>query len=430
MSTSLAIERIKPRTTPVPLLEMLVVGVALVFFSGGFSQNGFISLPITLVRLSVVALALFLMRYHVTAFLRTALSDLPILLLTLVGLLSVLWSRAPGITLDQGIWLVMSTLVGVYIASAYNMREQLRLVLITLSMITLSSFVFSLVFPQYGIMRFGDLAGRWRGILTHKNVFSFFVSLTAILMLYFGSVIGRIRWVVLPLSSVMLVLSGGATGLIAFLAHVVLVPIMRFLRANVLLLTGILLISVPVVLALSGTLIIWYEDILAIFGRDGSLTGRTDLWDISFGLIADRPLLGYGIRAAFVEGTEARRALTWMAGFAHNGWIDITLDMGIVGLVLMVFSYARNLVRSIRYARNTSDVTGLYPLTYFTFIFIILYSASSLLAMNNLLWIMYVAITLSLANVHSEQQRVQREQVLESYRRRNERLRHLQSAPT
>lgn len=424
MTTPIALDQVKARPTPVGLLETLLTALVLLMVSGAFTQNGFFYFPITVIRAAGMAFAIFAMRYHITALLRTAFSDLPLLLLTGLGALSIMWSASPGVTMDQAIWLVMTTIIGIYIASAYNFQEQVRLVVYTLSLATVFSFAFTLVFPQYGVST-GVQAGRWRGIFTHKNQFSFFVSLAAIMSLYFGAVIGRLRWLVLALASLLLVLSGGATGMIAFIAHIFLVPLMRFLRAHYLLLTGLMLVGVPVLLALSGTLFVWYEEILAIFGRDGSLTGRTDLWDVSFILIEESPLLGYGIRGAFSGGTWASRAIGWGAEFAHNGWIDTALDLGIIGLALMIFSYARNVIRAIRYARRTRSMVGLYPLTFLTFSFIMLYSTSSLISMVDFFWIMYVAITLSLARVHEAEQQQRRERVQEAYRQRNERLREM-----
>lgn len=77
-----------------------------------------------------------------------------------------------------------------------------------------------------------------------------------------------------------------------------------------------------------------------IRGTDSS--GRTDFWRVSVASIADRPLVGYGLgqlsviipdRLATTPGserlTDKREAVS-----SHNTWLDITGDLGFIGLTL------------------------------------------------------------------------------------------------
>lgn len=79
--------------------------------------------------------------------------------------------------------------------------------------------------------------------------------------------------------------------------------------------------------------------------RDPTLTGRTLIWASVMPARSERPLLGYGMGSFW---TAARRRL-YEIPTAHNGYLDILLDYGEVGLmfwVMWILSCARQLHRT------------------------------------------------------------------------------------
>ena len=91
--------------------------------------------------------------------------------------------------------------------------------------------------------------------------------------------------------------------------------------------------------------VIFASDILALLGRDATLTGRSDIWREVWRAILKRPLLGYGFSAFWIglKG-EAFNVIT-MLGFvvlhAHNGFLEIMLELGGTGLASFGLSYLR-----------------------------------------------------------------------------------------
>jgi O-antigen ligase len=80
--------------------------------------------------------------------------------------------------------------------------------------------------------------------------------------------------------------------------------------------------------------------------RDNTLTGRTEVWEDVLPAMRARPLLGYGFGSFW---TDARRAL-YLIPTAHNGYLDILLQLGEVGLVfyaVWLLSCARQLHRAL-----------------------------------------------------------------------------------
>ena len=96
---------------------------------------------------------------------------------------------------------------------------------------------------------------------------------------------------------------------------------------------------------------------------------------------------------------DLRQEVLWDALHAHNGFIDLGLDLGLVGLCVFLVSIGRNLLRSIALARRVPRVETLWCYGYFAFIFLYNLTESSVLTRNSLFWILYVSASVTLANV-------------------------------
>jgi len=67
-------------------------------------------------------------------------------------------------------------------------------------------------------------------------------------------------------------------------------------------------------------------------GRDDTLTGRTQTWAELVPLVKERPILGVGFGSFW---TAARREFYEMS-HGHNGYLDVLLDLGAVGIFVWV----------------------------------------------------------------------------------------------
>jgi O-antigen ligase len=70
-------------------------------------------------------------------------------------------------------------------------------------------------------------------------------------------------------------------------------------------------------------------DISSTFGRDESLTGRSIIWTTLIQYVFQRPVFGFGFGGFW---TEAMRQQT--SSHAHNGYLDIILNIGFIGYML------------------------------------------------------------------------------------------------
>jgi exopolysaccharide production protein ExoQ len=90
------------------------------------------------------------------------------------------------------------------------------------------------------------------------------------------------------------------------------------------------------------------RNISAIFGRDATLTGRDDIWRIVLDVASRNPLIGVGYGGFW--GLEIKEAMATGVVQAHNGYIDVYLQAGIVGIVILslfLFSFCYSVRRMI-----------------------------------------------------------------------------------
>jgi exopolysaccharide production protein ExoQ len=80
-----------------------------------------------------------------------------------------------------------------------------------------------------------------------------------------------------------------------------------------------------------------YEVILKLLGRDATLTERTDLWPVLLA-VEINPLLGTGFESFWLGKRldNLWRTLGWNANEAHNGYLETYLNLGIIGLFLLL----------------------------------------------------------------------------------------------
>ena len=70
--------------------------------------------------------------------------------------------------------------------------------------------------------------------------------------------------------------------------------------------------------------------ISSMFGRSETLTGRTDTWGQLVPVVKQHAFLGYGFESFWTTARQDQ----YLMSHAHNGYLDVLLTLGAVGLVL------------------------------------------------------------------------------------------------
>jgi len=134
---------------------------------------------------------------------------------------------------------------------------------------------------------------------------------------------------------------------------------------------------------------------LEALGRDLTFTGRTTIWSYAIVAGMDHSMLGAGYRAFWTpEGASYVYARIWaVIGNGHNGYLDVWLELGFVGLGLFLVMYFTGLSRAYLRLIRSSDIVGLfYPLVM---IYSTIYSFTEkfLLEQSELTWVL-IMVTL------------------------------------
>ena len=315
----------------------------------------------------------------------------------------MLWSVDPKLSLYRTIALAGTTAFGVFLAIRFSFEEQLRLLALVLGVVACVSVLVALLLPEYGVMT-GPHSGAWSGVFFHKNPFGRIMVLAT--LVFFLLVLGsrELRPIALPgmaLSLALVVASlSQASRIVAIvcLAGVgVLSAVQRLPRRNQLVVP---LIGATVAALAAVWAIPHEESILGHIGRDPTLTGRTELWVLLLEKVRIHPWLGYGYGAFWLGTTgvsgEIQEALQgWYPIHAHNGFLDLVLELGMVGLLIFLPLLSIYGYRTYAWGMAQRSPLCLWPVTYMLFFVFSNLAESALVRQNNIYWALYVASVLT-----------------------------------
>jgi O-antigen ligase len=337
---------------------------------------------------------------HWRTVLRGARNAKWILLLVLVAVVSAGWSQSPLFTLRRSAVMLATTAFGIYFGSRFTVPQQLRLLGWTCALIVFTSFLMGIFLPQYGVDHLW-CAGDWRGVFSQKNSLGRAMVLSVVVF-YFARPPGGwwVRWVGIAGALCLLVLSRSATGIVVFAVLVSTLPMYRLVRSK---LTVAIPVSILVGLVAVGLGLLFstmLPSLLLMFQRNTTLTGRTELWHVLLLTIAKRPWLGYGFNAFWSAngGSSAvSQQVDWLVKGGHNGLLDVTLDLGILGLTVFLAGFVVVCGRALRLMRKASGVGPIWLFSYLVFMFLYSLTESTILHQNNIFWILYTSTAVSIS---------------------------------
>jgi exopolysaccharide production protein ExoQ len=319
------------------------------------------------------------------------------LLLIAFAIVSKSWSHAPDITLRRGIALAGTTMCGLWLAGRFRGRELMEMLGWAMGISAVLSLIFALLIPELGVHQGGDFDGAWRGIYLQKNGLGKMMvlgTLTFILLALRETGRARRRWQALALlCAAEVLLSTSTTSMLILGALVLLVPLYRGLAARSRWLVPVALgIALPVV-GIALAVITDVDAALGVFGKDATLTGRTELWEFAAATIGDRMWYGYGYGAFWQVSTRAQgiyAAIGWDAWHAHNGLLELGLNLGLIGILLFLAGYVAALFHGTAALLSGAREEGIWILGFMTFVLLGNLTESSVLE-QNAYWILYVA---------------------------------------
>jgi exopolysaccharide production protein ExoQ len=355
--------------------------------------------------LTVILIVFSLWRNQLFETYLTAWKNNKLLILFLAyALVSLLWTVYLPATLYKLFWLVFSTIAGSYIAIRYKLCGTIDVLTWVGGIFAILSLLIVLYLPFVGVMQNQPFVGSWTGLFWHRNhtgnIFAFF-NMIYLLRFLLDNKLAITQKVIIGffyiLSAAIVLGSRSATGIIVFL----------FLHFAVLL-TAIWLkwhsrikpwqYYSSAALLVAGFLIFITHTgfFFGLLGRTAHMTGRVPLWqDLFSTFYLQKPILGYGYGALWMQKSfrilmQIRHEWPYQVYFADNGFFDILLNTGLVGLLLFLSIYLPLGVRSIRQAVMTKSWPYFFPFLTFLYIFIGNLTYSFLLEVDQFVWILLV----------------------------------------
>lgn len=319
---------------------------------------------------------------------------------TTLALVSVAWSQWRGPTIITWVLLAAVTVNGLFLAHVLTWHEIVRALSSAFKWILGLSLAIELwvslvlhgpLLPNFLTLPDGKIDPQWywvrdnlfdggriQGIVGNANLLAI-ISLFALIT--FGVLFAaRARWrttlaLWMLLAAYFLLRTASATALVCAAAvALVLVVALAMRRAR----TPGARTRIYVV-AIGGTAIaglgVWLlrEPLLGLLGRSADLTGRSDkIWTKVLQRAGEHPVFGNGFSSPWIPEDPAFDEWITDHGItvfhAHNMWLDVLLQLGVVGVILMAVAYGTLLWRSWFFAvdRPRWDLDGERPFSPLT----------------------------------------------------------------
>ncbi len=267
-------------------------------------------------------------------------------------LASVLWSDNPLPTIRRGVSLFTCVSFGVYLTQTFQLRHALAMAgrcSVFLGLLSMAVFVAA---PSIGRETALGYEQAMRGVFSQKNPMAecMLLGLTcyAFRMLEEGMRRSHLACVAILLLCIALGRSATSLAIAVLMLSAALFLGLRG-RPRLRLMMGFgagwLLLSLIVMMLVAPDLM------FDLAGRDASLTGRGPLWHEVLGVIAERPLLGHGYAGFWNEDSRQVQYLWllvgWQAPDSHNGYLDVTVQIGLAGLALYMVLWGRVTARAM-----------------------------------------------------------------------------------
>jgi O-antigen ligase len=321
----------------------------------------------------------------------------PLLLLTVWCLASVAWSVNPGVSLRRGAALLGAVILGSYAGLRFELKDMLRLMSYLAGIVLIGSLALAVVAPSLGL----DYEGRLRGVFAHKNALGSFAALSLLVLVARLSemnyrstrvAVGDAALAVLCLGCMAIAHSTAVVPVVA--VGLVLLPIARLIRTAD---AGVLaLVPVAAALAIMALAAAAFNAgaIAEMLGKDSDISGRTLVWDFVIQMLLQRPWLGYGF-GAFWAGFDSPGSVFWATQHvgvphAHNGYLQLAVDAGGIGLALFLVAMIALAVKLTRLLRHGRETHIAWAVGFLGFYLVTNLSESWLWGSNDLLPVIFI----------------------------------------
>ena len=330
----------------------------------------------------------------------------PLGLFVALALVSTTWSLDLVTSAFRAVELLLATAVATYIGTRYRSTQMLQILFWSGAIFLILCIGTVFVLPGVGQMYSRPEYRSWRGVYWNKNHLGSIAALANIvalcrMLIAFehrreASVVGGIFYL---LSWVVLYFSHSATGGIVLIAlHVFVLCAWLWINVSHRVQAWHYSVAVGIVVAASMWTEASVDRVFSTFNRSPTLSGRVDLWNYLLKEVVPQHLWwGHGFGAiwtveSFRVAAAQRIGWPYPVLIADNGFLDILLHLGIVGLLTFSSVLTIATVRSFRYALARRTLAGFFPLLTMFYAFVGNVAFSLFAETELFVWFLIVAV--------------------------------------
>lgn len=334
-------------------------------------------------------------------FIHICLRNWALLLMVGIIVMSSAWSVYPMVTFRRASALLLTTGFAAYFAMRFSPQTGLKLVAWACGLSAVASLILVIVDPAAAIHPQSDIhAGDWRGVFGMKNVMARSMAFGVLTLIAATFVVRPAAKLVtiagIVLCAGLLIMSAARTGWVVAVFVLFAAPFFVLLQPNRF--SRAVRISMVALAAAAGCVLVamTFQYVLALIGRDETLSGRTHLWDLALASGKKRFLIGAGYRAYWTEsGASDIYTQTSLGGRSlgngHNGYLDTWLELGMIGFSAFLLLLVTVLVRITRYLTRSADAIGLWMAMAVSYMVLYALTEQVLLQQSEITWVMTVA---------------------------------------
>ena len=340
------------------------------------------------------------------------------LILIFLILFSMFWSASFILTFRRCIALMGTIYVGIYLSDRYMIKDVVKILSVSFTIIIIFSLMSLFIITDYAMHNnyWDHYYGSWRGVFVNKNHLGRIMSLSILCWFFLlGCKKNKLIYMLgFILSFILLIKSNSITGFLGFISIIIVSFVYRLIkiRFNIKInnlkfnFTSFLPI-VSFIIILLNACYFFFEDIIILLGRDSTLSNRTLIWFSCLQMILKAPFLGYGYGAFWMgyQGPSGdmlkyyNSILEWVVPHAHNGLIDIALQLGIVGVLLFLLVLLNTLNNLIKCSYFLKENELFFIIGFLSLFVTLNFSESVALEQNNIFWILFTMISFKLINL-------------------------------
>lgn len=285
-------------------------------------------------------------------------------LFILWSFISIFWSIVPIRSIIE--WLQLIAAFMIYLLTRKLSKDELNKLVEALMLVAGGLAVFGiLTYPS-------RVDGRIYATFTHPNPFAIFMVMIFLVSLSFSLSSQSKKYLILsPLYLSAIFLSGSRASMVAMAAALIIpffsikkenrkkaiIKLIIFFASAVIVSQAVILISSLMKSGLSDYTFL--DNVLRNGSFSNSREGRLEFWRVALALFKNKPLTGYGLGTYFSAYSTEYGMNIHFARFAHNHYLQIAAETGIVGIGLFLF-FLWNAFRGVLHNAKQSEKTPFF----------------------------------------------------------------------